>query len=144
MPYKDPDVQREYQRQWMIARRTKVLEYMGGCCELCGSTDDLEIDHRDREFKWTHRFCSYSWSRIVAELKKCQLLCRDCHHEKTKIHRDYPLGEEKHSSKLTETQVKEIRRLVASGETKRGTGRVFNISESTVRAIVARRTWTHI
>ena len=52
------------------------------CCK-CGSTDSLEFDHIDPAQKFTHRIFSLSHDRIQAELGKCQLLCKDCHVEKT-------------------------------------------------------------
>lgn len=83
MPYKNPAKRLEYQREWYAARRAKGLEMLGGKCALCESTEDLELDHIDPATKFTHRIFSYSWARIEAELKKCQILCAPCHFQKT-------------------------------------------------------------
>ena len=72
---------REYQRKWLRARRDKWIEDQGGQCVACGGTESLEIDHKDKHTK------SFSiatiWSRAEhirkEELKKCQVLCEDCH-----------------------------------------------------------------
>ena len=84
MPYKDPEQQLKYQREWIAKRRAKYLEnkvcahaYKGGCSE------QFEIDHVDPEIKWNHRIWSYSWAKILAELAKCQVLCTTHHYEKT-------------------------------------------------------------
>lgn len=77
--------QREYQREWIKARRLNWIE-ANGPCKKCGSDKDLEIDHINPENK------KYSigsiWSRNEAflseELSKCQVLCHDCHLEKTR------------------------------------------------------------
>lgn len=81
MPYKDPEVQKEYQRVWVAKRRAKYLKDKH--CKKCGTTDILQIDHKDPSKKWKHRFWSYKWSTIFTELKKCQILCEDCHFKKT-------------------------------------------------------------
>lgn len=82
MPYADPAAQREYQRQWLAARRAKWFE--GKSCIDCGAVDDLELDHRDPAQKVSHRIWSWSWERIEAEAAKCDVRCRDCHLDKSK------------------------------------------------------------
>lgn len=97
MPYSDPSVQKEflhhYQKEYHQKRYTKrigeLLEYLGGCCAVCGATQELEFDHIDpksKEFaitsKWTRR-----WEVLQPELDKCQLLCKEHHLEKTKADR---------------------------------------------------------
>ena len=90
MPFLD-ECKREYQRQWFAKRRARGIELLGGVCAWCGSEEDLEVDHIDpvtkdptikkdgtRGFPW-----SRSWSWIIAELAKCEVLCRKCHRQKT-------------------------------------------------------------
>lgn len=72
-------------RQWYERRMAKARDLLGGKCERCGAKDSLEFDHVDpntKSFTITGAF-SLAWSRIVKELKKCQLLCRPCHEQKT-------------------------------------------------------------
>ena len=74
---------REYQRKWMLERRLKGIQILGGECVTCGSKENLQFDHVKPEEKWSHRFWSYNWNKINEELAKCQLLCEDCHKIKT-------------------------------------------------------------
>ena len=76
---------REYQRKWLLERREKAIEYLGGCCVTCGSVEELEFDHIDRSLK-SHSvstLISRRWEVLQEELDKCQLLCYTCHKEKT-------------------------------------------------------------
>lgn len=53
-------------------------------CNVCGATDDLQLDHRDRTTKVSHRIWSWAKERREAELAKCQALCVPCHKAKTR------------------------------------------------------------
>ena len=59
------------------------------CCEGCGFDDvrALEFDHIDPEFKsfGIARAISdcYSWKKIDEEIKKCRVLCANCHKIRT-------------------------------------------------------------
>lgn len=95
MPYKDPDRQREYQRQYVARRRAEYLA--GKVCAVCGSTTDLQIDHVDPTLKEPSlrvRNNIFSWSakRRAVELAKCQILCLTHHKEKTRKDREPPHG----------------------------------------------------
>lgn len=85
MPLKTKEEQTEYQRQWMNQRRQDWIDSQGGCCVECGSADQLEVDHIDPALKTMKP--SSLWSRRQeirdAELANCQVLCYDCHLEKT-------------------------------------------------------------
>lgn len=72
---------REYQRVWYAKRRAEFFKDKK--CTNCGSTENLELDHKNPANKWKHRIWSYCWKRIKAETKKCQILCRKCHYKKT-------------------------------------------------------------
>lgn len=82
MPYKDPEKQREYQRN-RLARTRKAWLKENGPCAICGSDDNLEVDHIDQSKKVDHRVWSWAEHRRLAELAKCQVLCSGCHKEKT-------------------------------------------------------------
>jgi hypothetical protein len=76
----------EYMRRRYADRRAAAVEMLGAKCSKCGSSRKLQFDHSDRKTKtiniadlWRH-----SWKRILSELKKCQLLCEDCHLEKSR------------------------------------------------------------
>lgn len=81
MPYKDRDKQREFQKKWVSQRRSEF--FSGKCCSKCGSYGDLELDHVNMEDKVSHRIWSWTESKRLEELKKCQVLCHDCHNEKS-------------------------------------------------------------
>lgn len=82
MPYADRQKQVEYQRQWVAKRRAEWLAENGPCVR-CGSAESIEIDHKDAFEKVSHRIWSWSKEKRDAELAKCQVLCRPCHHTKT-------------------------------------------------------------
>lgn len=79
------EAQRLYQLEWMKKRRQAWIDSQGGACNECGSTDQLEVDHVDPATKSMQP--TAIWSRKesvrVEELAKCQVLCHDCHLDKT-------------------------------------------------------------
>jgi hypothetical protein len=77
---------KKYMNDLYQRKRIKIIEYLGGKCNECGSTNDLHVDHKDHTKKsFSLAKCwSYSWSILIEELKKCQLLCEECHLNKTK------------------------------------------------------------
>ena len=79
---RDLEKQRDYQRRWMASRRAKYLAERGPCVQ-CGSSEKLEVDHIDPKTKVSHRFWSWKTERLLEELNKCQVLCRNCHVKKT-------------------------------------------------------------
>lgn len=83
MPHKSKEMSREYHRAYYRKRRAKIVEYMGGKCALCGSTDGLEVDHVDRSKKSFSVGDRLTLESLIEELEKCQLLCGECHKKKT-------------------------------------------------------------
>jgi 5-methylcytosine-specific restriction endonuclease McrA len=77
MPRRDGYL-REYQLRWIHARRAAWLAENGPCVR-CGSTDQLEVDHRDRREKVMQTRALWSLAPTnparIAELAKCQVLC---------------------------------------------------------------------
>lgn len=80
-------VQRRTQRQLAYVARLKA----DGTCADCGGAAE-EFDHvpgrgekvaaiSDLLGKWT------SWTRLLAELRKCELVCQACHKRRTKQRR---------------------------------------------------------
>src|SRR6266404_5080434 len=76
---------REYQRQRCHERLALARERLGGRCVRCGSTENLDFDHIVPGSKIRKISESTNWSlvRFLAEVDKCQLLCRSCHRKKT-------------------------------------------------------------
>jgi 5-methylcytosine-specific restriction endonuclease McrA len=66
-------------------RRKLMVEFFGGKCERCGSEKNLDFDHIDPSSKEYDigKVMNYPNHVILAELAKCQLLCRSCHISKT-------------------------------------------------------------
>ena len=73
---------RQFYRRIALAK-----ERLGGKCEECGATEDLEFDHVDplRKRADVMSLWSYSLERFLDEVDACQLLCHSCHAEKTAI-----------------------------------------------------------
>lgn len=65
--------------------RKEVVTKLGGQCRQCGSEENLEVDHIDRTLKVESigKLWTYKKERLDEELKKCQLLCKECHKNKT-------------------------------------------------------------
>ena len=77
-------------RQRRQRNRQDRIEYLGGKCVGCGTTENLEFDHIDRTLKefTISKKPDYTFERIKPELDKCRLLCKDCHAVKTRAHHD--------------------------------------------------------
>lgn len=59
---------------------------LGNKCTHCSSTKQLQFDHINpdtKSFRISHAR-SVSLKRLEEEIKKCQLLCINCHKKKTK------------------------------------------------------------
>jgi len=80
--YLNRDKQREYQNSWLKKRR-EVWLLNNGPCVGCGTWENLEIDHIDSMQKVSHRVWGWKEERRNKELEKCQILCWDCHLDKT-------------------------------------------------------------
>ena len=83
MADKDINTKRERQRNWLRARRKEYLSDKQ--CVMCGSKKDLQIDHVDRYKKLSHKIWSWATERRDEEMKKCQILCDNCHKEKSRL-----------------------------------------------------------
>lgn len=79
----------EYMREYMLQRwhkrRAAGIEQLGGKCVHCETTENLQFDHinaLDKSF-YLSKMSSCSEVKWKEELSKCQLLCKDCHLNKT-------------------------------------------------------------
>lgn len=78
------DEQRAYHRAYYVKRRQKLIDYLGGHCAVCDTTDGLHFDHinpREKSFEIKSNLSLNEKTR--SELDKCQLLCEAHHLEKT-------------------------------------------------------------
>ena len=73
---------------WRNRTKSRMVESMGGECQICGynrCSDSLEFHHinpDEKELKFSGiRANPKKWNSICDELKKCILLCSNCHKE---------------------------------------------------------------
>jgi hypothetical protein len=71
---------------WRVRTKLKLIEYKGGCCEVCGYNKPIpgvyEFHHKDpskKDFSISAK--SWNYDRLKAEVDKCSLLCNRCHRE---------------------------------------------------------------
>lgn len=87
MGYKNKEVQRIFGREWVAKRRRDWINSKGGKCVRCGYTENLEVDHIDPKLKMITPANLWSMAekneRRILELEKCQILCYECHLNKT-------------------------------------------------------------
>jgi hypothetical protein len=68
------------------ARKVKAVELLGGKCCICGYAKNLaamdfhHVDPSTKEFVW-QKLSRKPWNVVIDELKKCCLLCKNCHAE---------------------------------------------------------------
>lgn len=76
-----------YMKNRWSTRRAKAVDVLGGVCVNCGATNSLEFDHVDPSTKimTIARASARSESFFWEEVRKCQLLCTDCHKEKSSV-----------------------------------------------------------
>lgn len=80
MPMPTREAQRQYQREWIAARRAAF--FADKICVDCGSKEQLELDHRDPAQKEHHAIWSWSQKRRDVETAKCDVRCATCHRER--------------------------------------------------------------
>ena len=82
---------KDAQAKYRANQIQKAIDYLGGKCSNCGSTENLEFDH----IKPTTKLFTIAgnilknWNKLIAELDKCQLLCHNDHQTKTLLERGY-------------------------------------------------------
>jgi hypothetical protein len=75
-------------KTWRKNSKVRIVKAMGSQCQVCGyskCTDVLDLHHIDPTQKELSfgaiRANPTSWTNIVIELRKCILLCANCHRE---------------------------------------------------------------
>jgi 5-methylcytosine-specific restriction endonuclease McrA len=132
--------QREAKAKLALKRRAYAIEVLNGCCSICGSTDRLEIDHKDRSKKLFAISRPPSEAAFRAELKKCQLLCYKHHRRKSSQEHS---GEGHPRAKLTAAEVKEIRSALTAGETGRSLAKRFGVGPMEISRIKNGKRWVN-
>ena len=103
----------------MKDRRQEWLLANGPCVE-CGYWNELEVDHIDPRDKKMNPALLWSLSpanpKRIAELAKCQVMCRIHHQEKTRAYLGSRFsGTKAPTAALTDTQLTLVRSLLANG-----------------------------
>ena len=68
-------------------RKLKAVSHMGSTCYACGRDGPaamFEFHHwnaDEKDFGLSESGIPHSWSRVIAELAKCVMLCANCHRE---------------------------------------------------------------
>ena len=73
-------------RGYYQKHRAFLIDYLGGKCAHCGTTENLEFDHKDpkeKSFSISPNLKQSINERMMKEIDKCHLLCNDCHKKKT-------------------------------------------------------------
>lgn len=148
MPMATPEEQRQYQREWIARRRAAF--FADKKCVRCGSTDKLELDHKDPVTKSEHlkrahtgSFWSWSQKRRDEEIAKCQVLCHPCHVQKTNENGDHVRGEQVGTAKYTEGIVRYVRAQRAAGVRLCDLAAELNMPKQTIWGMCNRR-WKHV
>lgn len=141
VPYKDPDVQRRYQRE--RCARIRAEWFAGKSCVDCGTRGNLEIDHVEPALKVSHRVWSWSEVRRLTELAKCVVRCAPCHDSKTYRNNEYLRGEAHGSSKYTEETVKYVRAQRTAGVRLKDLVEQLGIPKQTIWGMCNDK-WKHV
>jgi hypothetical protein len=85
---------REYMAERYAARRQMALDFLDNRCAVCGTANELEIDHIDRATKSIDiaKVILSTDEKLFAELVKCQALCKPHHLAKTREETGVPHG----------------------------------------------------
>lgn len=78
---------RKHRKEVLYKKKQELQAILGSKCAHCGEVDPivLEFDHIDPATKTMVISMSYNkpMEILVEEIKKCQLLCANCHKRKT-------------------------------------------------------------
>ena len=70
-----------------LARTLFLLDYFAAHpCTDCGERDPvvLEFDHlADKEFDVTQKLTDRNWQAVLDEMRKCEVVCANCHRRRT-------------------------------------------------------------
>lgn len=90
----------ELRKKRRAERRAKFVSLLGGKCKRCGSKKNLHFDHINKKDKTLDIAHSIDTKEdiLLNEIKKCQLLCKDCHLNKTKENWDWAVPKPQHGT----------------------------------------------
>lgn len=77
----------EYVTKNRNSRKNKLVAVAGGCCQLCGYNKSMvalefhHLDRSDKKFSISKMNGTKGYITLLEEIKKCVLLCSNCHKE---------------------------------------------------------------
>lgn len=79
------EYQKKYQKNRYHERKKEAIRMLGGKCAVCGTTKNLELDHKNPDNKSFNvtKLWSVPEAEFKREVKKCKLLCNKHHRERT-------------------------------------------------------------
>lgn len=86
----NPDKIRDAKRDYYRARKLKAMAHMGNKCMHFGIPYDgknapiFEFHHSDpneKEIGVTRILTNWTWEKVLEEMKKCVLICANCHNK---------------------------------------------------------------
>lgn len=96
MPYKNIKDLYAAQKRHRLRVRARLFNFLSNySCIDCGERDPvvLDFDHRvpNQKFKSVAKMLSghYSWNSVLAEIKKCDIRCANCHRRKSYVQFGY-------------------------------------------------------
>lgn len=129
---------RKYNLQYYHNKRNELISQLGGKCVMCGSTTNLEFDHKDKNTKCLDisKHMQYSTEYLYPQLQKCQLLCNTCHIRKTKQAKD-------NKTKIDKDIALDIcKEYAISNITQKELGKKYGIAQTTISSIIRGTRWT--
>jgi len=130
---------REYSKQYYHNRRAQLLAMLGNKCVQCGTEKKLQFDHiqsEDKEFS-VGKLLNFAFKDILDEVRKCQLLCFDCHIQKSRKEGAFTKGEKRHY-KLSKEQVEELYKEYKIGVSLRELSIRYQVARNTITSAFAR------
>jgi 5-methylcytosine-specific restriction endonuclease McrA len=95
------DYMREYMKNRYHNTRDKITDALGGQCARCGSVEGpFHFDHKNKKKKTMRASDLHSVNdeKFNSEINNLQLLCPECHKEKTKEAWDYATNKPTHGT----------------------------------------------
>jgi hypothetical protein len=78
----------EYQKLRGLKRKIQIVEMLGGKCENCGYNKNIaafdfhHVNPKEKDYQLDMRKLSNTrFDKLLEEVKKCKLLCSNCHRE---------------------------------------------------------------
>lgn len=147
MSYKNKEDMNNYMKERYKKRMLIFKKMLGNRCTICGNTKYLHIDHKNpnkKEIK-INKMWNKKLDIILNELKKCQLLCKDCHELKSKKDGSQNInkrnGEQINTAKLS---IKDVIYIKTSVEKRDILAKKFSVSPSNISQIRTGKTWKHV